>query len=555
MESLVMTDEFSNYYSKFIDCSYECVDRIVINAYYPLCCAPAGFRHWWRLLKGSDDDLDNAHLMRFASRISRRVRAYAKNHNIPVIDCRSKERKHEIAKDYLPTEENFVGVFLILVSRAPAPIFDVQHSKNGKISNIIKKNPLPYVNHYYFHIMDPQWGHITIKMSGHPPFNAQIMLNGHEYVQRQAQKECLEFTKEGNCFTHIQDAHRMAAIAETLFCSDRAVGQLSQLCERWIYSSCLCFALNLDEQQRTGFQYTFSVFQAEFSRNLLFIKGAQMDQVFQSVIEHTRNQLDVKNLKTIFGNKKRPSRTKRNRQPRLEVVVEKPVYDLTVFKVHFGLITAKIYSKGERVLRVETIIHNTKALYCGRLLVKFPVIIAKLKAILYRFVNVLRCIDGCYIADNKLDDLPTPSQVGQTRVGGVDINNLRIRTVIEAIIPLAAKPRGFTSSDLAEAVQSRQTTGDNEYSSRKAAYDLKKFRGKNIIRKIENSRRYEPTPEGIKMMAALLVIREKIIKPVLAGAGKPKRGPKPKNLSPVNKHYKNLQSEMHSLFLTIGIAV
>ncbi len=31
------------------------------------------------------------------------------------------------------------------------------------------------------------WGHVTIKMSGHPPFGAQIILNGHEYVARQAE--------------------------------------------------------------------------------------------------------------------------------------------------------------------------------------------------------------------------------------------------------------------------------------------------------------------------------------------------------------------------------
>jgi hypothetical protein len=25
--------------------------------------------------------------------------------------------------------------------------------------------------------MDPDWGHLTIKMSGHPPFGAQVILN------------------------------------------------------------------------------------------------------------------------------------------------------------------------------------------------------------------------------------------------------------------------------------------------------------------------------------------------------------------------------------------
>jgi hypothetical protein len=42
----------------------------------------------------------------------------------------------------------------------------------------------PFVNHYSFHIWDEEWGHITFKMSGHPPFSVQVMLklNGHEYV-------------------------------------------------------------------------------------------------------------------------------------------------------------------------------------------------------------------------------------------------------------------------------------------------------------------------------------------------------------------------------------
>jgi len=48
------------------------------------------------------------------------------------------------------------------------------------IGNIEKKSGS--VNHFSFHILDPQWGHLTMKMSGHPPFGAQIILNGHEYV-------------------------------------------------------------------------------------------------------------------------------------------------------------------------------------------------------------------------------------------------------------------------------------------------------------------------------------------------------------------------------------
>ncbi len=546
---------FSNCYSDYLDGSYDCVNRIVLNAYYPLGPSPAGFRTWWPCLKGSDETLDNTQLMRFAGRMSRRIRAYAKSHQIPLKSSRAGERKHEIAEKYLPTDPNFVGVFLILVARAPGVVFDIQRSKqNGKITNIAKKKPLPYVNHYSFHIIDPDWGHITIKICGHPPFRALIILNGHEYLARQAEKAGIKFSKDGNCFIDVTDAHRLALVADTLSHGNGAVGRLRQVCERWLYSSCLCFALDSEEQQRSGFHYAYSVFQVEYNRNLLFRRGGEMDQVFDGMLDHTRRQLDAKRLKKIFGSKKRPSRTKRKKPPRLEIVIERPTYDLAVFKIHFGLITAKIYTKGERVLRIEAITHSAMALGLQCPLNHFAEIISCLKGILNRFLEAVSCIDVSCIADSRLDELPTPSQVGRTRVGGVDINNPRVRVVTEAVISLAAHPNGFTSAELAKAVQARNISNVGEYTPRKAAYDLKKFRGKNLIRKIGKSRRYETVPEGLKTMAALLVLREKIIKPVLAGAGKPKPGPKPKNPNPINKHYQNIQFEMRNLFLVMGIA-
>jgi hypothetical protein len=51
---------------------------------------------------------------------------------------------------------------------------------------------------------------LTIKMSGHPPFGAQIMLNGHEYVACQAQTSGIGFAKEGNCFTRTDGPERLA---------------------------------------------------------------------------------------------------------------------------------------------------------------------------------------------------------------------------------------------------------------------------------------------------------------------------------------------------------
>jgi hypothetical protein len=63
--------------------------------------------------------------MRLAGRFSRRVRAWAKASGIPLIDCRPGERKHDIAEEHLTKTTMKQGVFLILVARAQAPVWDV----------------------------------------------------------------------------------------------------------------------------------------------------------------------------------------------------------------------------------------------------------------------------------------------------------------------------------------------------------------------------------------------------------------------------------------------
>ena len=72
-----MTDGLSVLYQELLSGSYDCVDRIVLNAYFGMGHSPGGFRVWWRALTGSDETLDNAHLMRLAGRFSRRVRGYS----------------------------------------------------------------------------------------------------------------------------------------------------------------------------------------------------------------------------------------------------------------------------------------------------------------------------------------------------------------------------------------------------------------------------------------------------------------------------------------------
>jgi hypothetical protein len=544
-------DELSERYGELLQGSYDCVDRIVLNAYHPLGHNPGGFRVWWRRLHdGCEEQLDNTHLMRMAGRFSRRVRGFAKAHGIPVVDCGRGERKHRIAEAYLATHRVSRGVFLILVARAAATVWEVQRSASGVIGNLAKKTA--YVNHYSFHIMDPEWGHLTIKMSGHPPFGAQVICNGHEWVACQASRQGIAFAKDGNCFTAITDTQALAAVADTLSEPD-TTGRLAAVCERWIYTACLCFGLSLEEQQRSRFRYEYSVYQAEYSRNLLFGSGAQMDEVFGRLVDRTRGRLDVPKVRTLFGAKARPHRD-RTSSSRIEVVVETPRYDLTLFKVHFGALTLKAYTKGEHVLRFEAIVHNTKELGCGRVLARFPEIVARLTSMLERFLATLDCVDAAFIADQTLDQLPLPSQIGSTRVGGIDLNKPRLRATLAAVLALAPAPGGFTVAQLTAKVQAMTGQTDRDYTTRQAAYELKKLRGKGLVVKPGTSRRYHAPPDALRTITALLVLRDQVLRPILAGVRVPRRGRKPNTWTRTDQHYETLRIDMKALFNDCGIA-
>ncbi|MGV1010691.1 MAG: hypothetical protein ACOYBY_19245 [Dermatophilaceae bacterium] len=547
-----MVDEFTERYGELLTGSYDCVDRIVLNAYFPLGHNPGGFRTWWRRLHDDgDESLDNAHLIRLAGRFARRVRAWAAANRVPVIDCTAEDRKHRIAEEFLREHTVGTGVFLVLVARAPATVWKVTRTSAGRIRNLQKTRQ--FVNHYSFHIIDPAFGHLTIKMSGHPPFGAQVILNGHEYVACQAHAAGIAFAKEGNCFTRIGEPERLAQVADTLS-QPGTVGRLSQVIDRWIYTACLCFGLDLDEQRRSGFGYAYSVYQVEYSRNLIFASGAVMERAFDTVVDRTRTRLDVPRLRTLFGVGQRPRRPAgADLSPRQAVVIERPRWNLTLFKVHFGLLTLKGYTKGEHVLRFEAIVHNTKTLHTGRALEKFPAIVTRLAGMVDRFTSMLDCVDVAFLPDGILDQLPTPSQIGATRVGGVDVNKPRARAALAAVLALAVAPDGFTVADLAAKVHSLTGATSQDYTVRQAAYDLRKLRGKHLVIKPGRTRRYQVPGQAARTIAALLTLREHVIAPILAGVRR-RQGRPPKTHTRIDRDYENLRTGMRTLFHDLAIS-
>ena len=220
------------------------------------------------------------------------------------------------------------------------------------------------------------------------------------------------------------------------------------------------------------------------------------------------------------------------------MAVETPAYDLTVFHIYYGKLSMKIYSKGECVLRIEVMVHNTAELPFRRDVSDFPRVVCWLREVLERFLNPLHCVEACFIADETLERLPEPSVVGSTRVGGVDFNRPRMRLAIQAALALSTSPKGFTASELASEVRRQGGLPENAYSTRQAACDICKLRGKQVVEKRPHSPRYQALREGLRGMAALVLLRDKVIP---AAAGSARSSPARPSTRPSNTHRQPLR--------------
>jgi hypothetical protein len=138
-------------------------------------------------------------------------------------------------------------------------------------------------------------------------------------------------------------------------------------------------------------------------------------------------------------------------------------------------------------------------------------------------------------------ELPERGTVGKTRVGGVDLNRSRMRPARRAMVALSTSR---ALGGLAEAA----------YATRQAAYDIKKLRAKQWLRRRANSHRCETVPVCLRAMAALIVLRDDVTRPLLAARCRLRSGRRPTQTAPIDAHYATFRYGMRNLIEEMGIA-
>ena len=107
---------------------------------------------------------------------------------------------------------------------------------------------------------------------------------------------------------------------------------------------------------------------------------------------------------------------------------------------------------------------------------------------------------------------------------------------------------GFTVADLAAKVHTMTGQTDTYYTTRQAAYDLRKLRGKHLVDKPGHTRRYHIPDLAARTIAALLTLRDYIIGLILTGVRSPRHGRKPTHWTAIDRDYETLRIGMQNRF-------
>jgi hypothetical protein len=330
---------FLQQYNSQIAFTLECFDRVILKGYLRQLSYPAGVRQfvdYTLRIKRKD-------FMPWAKAQSRRIddhaKALAQNLNRPYIFLRGKQRKETVAGGILRTHAITEGLVCVLGCLEHCPSFRLIQAKGRP--DFVPARPPALV--FYFYYLDPTLGLIHIRVPTLFPWPIQIAVNGHDYLAQQMIRAKMGFEQHDNAFVQIDHPQKAQALAE---------GFLDALTPTRLRQLALKVLPPLD-QVLTPMAHYWVIDQAECSTDLVFRDPQQLATLYPRLVDHAVLNFKAPDILGFLG---------RRLYARFDGEVltdcKKDRLQGTRVKHRMKGNWIKMYDKGGRMLRIETVINN-----------------------------------------------------------------------------------------------------------------------------------------------------------------------------------------------------
>lgn len=488
-----------------ISLDIECVDRMYLNGYVKDLQMPGGLVNFireqfnWPIPspKAMYELTDNFRgaVEAFAQEMGREIDAFGKG-----------EDKDEVARQHVELFDIQEGVVLIGKAQEKSNAFSSRRQdREGKVwFNYFRKSV--QVTHYYFYIMDRDFGLCFIKVCTYLPFEVKVCFNGHEWAKQQCRQAGIAFEALSNGFASCAEPERLQAI-----CHQLSAEKMQTLFDRWVEQ--LPWPLT-KEQREAGYVHLLSIWQMEVSRTQVFYDPEQGRALVECLI---RDNLDLgrpDRVSLLFDRRV----TKRTPSEFHTRVLREGV--LPSIRVRYKHSALKQYFKEGRALRTEMMCNNPYDFGCQRgLMNNFDRLWQLGRQINNRLLDQETIDQDCFLPWEQVRQLQqsTLTEDGQ-RASALHFAHPRVVAWLAALVYHAHRPTTLRNSTLRQTVIQLLAVEDEDYTSAQASYDLRRLRLKGLIERIPHTHQYRLTVMGAKVATFLTKLHERLFRPGLTAA-------------------------------------
>lgn len=477
------------------------VDRLFLQGYVPrLMCEGQVIRF---LLDQGNPIPSPALLGKIGRAYVSQIDRFALDNDIPVVRFKKGDCKEDLARPHLERAEAAGRTGVVMIGTAQEKSSAWRGWRDGGPDghpHFEFRRQTVFVNHYYFYILDPDFGPAFIKTCAYAPFPVWVYLNGHEWAKRQAQKQGLAFEALDNGFRQAEDAEALATI-----CNRFCARDVERFFHRWQARLPSPFTA---ADRRPTYRYALAFRQLELSDTRVFDRPAQGRAWFEQTISDQLTLGRPDNVAIVFGRKVMRTTPGRFHTRVINRGVEPAI------QVHYKRSKVKQYFKEARALRTETTINDTRDFGVGRLLTQ-----ANWEALCQighktneRLLQAQ--LEACECAPDAqtLQRVVLPSTEEGLPAPGLRFGDPRVMALLASLCAFRHLFEGLTNRSL-RAFVAGLLPG---YSAHQATYDLRRLRRKGLIRRIPRTQRYELTSEGRRLAVFFTKTYTRIVNPSLA---------------------------------------
>jgi hypothetical protein len=483
-----------------------CIDRLYLNAYVPN--LQVGGQVVQFLTQHLGFPIPSPALLeKIGNRFRREVKAFAAEHEIPILHLKKPDRtrwddrKLDHVRPHLDAaeREGRFGVVAIVAAQEYQWVYSAKNraTKPGAVSfEFVKEDRR--VGMYYFYVYDPEFGPGFVKICTYFPYPAKVWVNGHEWAKRQAARAGLESSALANGFSWCRDPVRLQAICDRLGPAD-----LQGFFDR---TTALIPTPFTQADREAGYFWELAMRQVEVSRTLVFDDPRRARSFFEALVQDNVGIGRPEQVSMVFQ--------RRLTRPTKHPYRQRVFSTGTEVRIDFSYKHSRIkqYLKEGRALRIETVVNKPNDLDVLARIEHLGELVDKARQVNDRLLMIERAGQGCAIGSALFERIHQPYAREGQRTGALRFGDQRAMALAGSLCLVVHAVTGFTNKSLRGLVAGLLGT---DYSASQMSYDLRRLRLHGLITRLPGTNTYVTTPEGIRVAVFYTKLRERLLAPLL----------------------------------------